>query len=249
MKSYIKLLSAALLVAGATTQVNASQIDMQINAIRTTTGKATGAITGGEYEAVFGTLPRGTALTVLNSRARAIDDLAAVVTNEIAQLETAGMTKANATFLVNLLGTKVTKTVGKITATAPSAGIIQLLTDLDTDYTTASPNIMGLTPFNRAALSSTIADIANNTSAVAELFKSFVDGKAPAGAFAAHAAVTNKAEIINTPEVALAHLIKAIYDAEILGNADIPNKAALAVAPLGELGQQALLTTVFATLS
>jgi len=247
MKSYIKLLSAALLVAGATTQVNASQFDAQINTIRAVSGKASGAISGSEYKAVFGTLPKGTNLSAMNSRVQAIDDLAAAIASQIAQLETAGMPKANATFLVNLLGRKTTKTVGKITAVAPSADVIALLGELDLDYA-GSATISGLPAFNRAALSSTIADIAKNTSEVAGLFKSLVDGKAPTGAFATHAAVTNRAEIMATPELALAHLIKAVYDAEILANADIANKAPLAAGALGEL-DQALLTTVFTTLS
>ncbi len=247
MKSYIKLLSAALLVAGATTQVNAAQFDGQIGLVRAASGKASGAITGAEYQAVFGALPKGTLLSAINSRVQAIDDLAAAIANEIAQLETAGMPKANATFLVNLLGTKTTKTVGKITAAAPSADVIALLGELDTDYA-GSATIIGLPAFNRAALSSTIADIANNTSGVADLFKSLVGGTPPTGTFATHAAVTSKAEIMATPELALAHLIKAIYDAEIVANGDIADKTPLVPGALGEL-DQALLTTVFATLS
>jgi len=247
MKSYIKLLSAALLFAGATTQVNAAQFDAQIGLVRAASGKASGAITGAEYQAVFGALPKGTLLSAINSRVQAIDDHAAAIANEIAQLETAGMPKGNATFLVNLLGTKTTKTVGKITGVAPSADVIALLGELDTDYAT-SVDITALPARNRAALSSTIADIAKNTDAVTDLFKSLIAGKPAAGTFATHAAVTNRAEILATPELALANLIKAIYDVEIAANADIADKTPLAAGPLGEL-DQALLTTVFTTLS
>lgn len=246
MKSYIKLLSAALLVAGATTQASASEYDVLIGAIRATLGKPTGQITGTDYYAVVGKLPKGTELSKINSRIQALDDLVNVSSAEVAQLEALGMSNPNATFLVEALNFKAAKRVAPITAARPSADQLALHGELS-DTLAGTTHIKTLPPMNLAALNFAFSTIASSVSDVETLFKAIVQGVAPSGAFAPYAGVTAKAEIIANPEVALAKLLKAVYDAEIAGNAAVTDKTAMTAPALTEI-DQAILVGLFSKL-
>ena len=241
MKNYIKLLSVALLVSGAT-QVSA--MDAGIYAEIKKQGRPVSTFTGKDYLDIVGQAPKGTVLSALKSRLQALADLdptavkvaaaaparapapvlpgAPVVDPDVAALVAAGLTQPAATFVAFVdkapVGAAVTG-LPPVDFTDGNAGAIAATGTAYGPAVTALAAIPGFSTLKNgnkiyfvAALKSLIDARADLGNAIGE---SATTGAltAASGVFAADGALITQADAKAAPAKVLANIFEKLYNA------------------------------------